>query len=59
MGHIRIMKGTFSCTSGRSGNFTMSNATVSAHGFTARLQMDPSFSGRMEGVRRGNVADWP
>jgi hypothetical protein len=58
-GHIRIMKGTFSCTSGRSGSFTMTNATVSASGFTARLQMDPSFSGRMEGVRRGNVADWP
>jgi hypothetical protein len=53
MGHIRLMSGTFSCTSGRSGNFTMSNAEVSADGFTARLQMDPSFSGRMEGVRQG------
>ena len=59
IGHIRIMSGTFSCTSGRSGNFTLSNATVSASGFTARLQMDPSFSGRMEGARLGNVADWP
>jgi hypothetical protein len=58
-GHIRTMKGTFSCTSGRSGNFTMTNATVSASGFTARLQMDPSFSGRMEGVRLGNVDTWP
>jgi hypothetical protein len=54
MGHLRIMKGTFSCTCGRSGNFTMSNATVSSDGFTAKLQMDPSFSGRMEGVRQGS-----
>ncbi|HUQ27078.1 MAG TPA: hypothetical protein VM051_00705 [Usitatibacter sp.] len=59
MGHIRLMSGTFSCTSGRSGNFTMSNATISDNGFTARLQMDPSFSGRMEGVRQGTLGNWP
>ena len=59
MGHLRIMNGTFSCTSGRSGNFVMSDATVAASGFTAKLRMDPAFSGRMEGVRLGNVADWP
>ena len=59
MGHLRSMSGTFSCTSGRSGNFVMSNATVSRHGFTAKLQMAPAFTGRVEGVRLGSVSNWP
>jgi hypothetical protein len=54
VGHLRLMQGTYSCTSGHSGNFTMSNAIVSAAGFTARMRIDPDFIGRMEGVRLGN-----
>jgi hypothetical protein len=53
-GHLRVMQGTYTCTNARSGNFTMSNAIVSANGFTARMRIDPGFSGRMEGVRLGS-----
>jgi hypothetical protein len=51
-GDLRIMSGTFTCSNGRSGPFTMSDATVSFHGFTAHFQGNGIVSGHMEGVRR-------
>ena len=52
----RAMDGTFSCSGGRTGSFSMRNATVSAQGFTARIDA-PALSadlvgGHIAGVRR-------
>jgi hypothetical protein len=51
-GHMRIMNGTYSCSGGASGTFSMSNALVSFHGFTARLRRDGFVVGNLEGARR-------
>jgi hypothetical protein len=54
-GSLRRMAGTYSCGS-RSGGFVMLNATVSAHGFTARFNSPlldvNSIPGHIAGVRR-------
>jgi len=55
-GMQRAMDGTFSCSGGRTGSFSMRNATVSAQGFTARIDA-PALSadlvgGHIAGVRR-------
>lgn len=57
VGSLRIMDGTFSCIGGTTGTFTMREATVSSHGFTARFDT-PMFdfraivNGHIGGVRR-------
>jgi hypothetical protein len=52
LGELRILSGTFSCTNGRSGPFTLSNVMVTWDGFTASLDGNGYNSGHMEGVRR-------
>ena len=51
-GNMRIMNGTYTCTSGASGTFSLSQALVSFHGFTARLTRDGFVVGNVEGARR-------
>jgi hypothetical protein len=51
-GAQRILIGTYSCTNGRSGPFTMSNVLVAWDGFTASFQGNGIANGHMEGVRR-------
>lgn len=55
-GSLRTMSGTFTCTGGQAGAFTMRDATVSANGFVARLEapaLDPFLgSTHIGGARR-------
>ena len=50
-GDLRIMNGTYACSNGGRGNFSMTNATVSFNGFTAHFSGNGIVSGHMEGVR--------
>ena len=51
-GHLRVMNGTYSCSNGARGSFSMTNAIVSFHGFTARMVRDGVNVGNLEGARR-------
>lgn len=56
-GSVRMLSGSFSCTGGESGSFSMPYATVSAHGFTSRFDaasfnFRPIVNGHVAGVRR-------
>ena len=56
-GSLRTMSGSYACLGGATGTFTLQNATVSAHGFTARFD-SPAYgfrsivNGRISGARR-------
>ena len=50
-GGLRIVNGTFTCSNGRSGAFSMTNATVSWGAFAAHFSGNGITSGHMEGAR--------
>jgi hypothetical protein len=52
-GHLTLANGTFSCSNGRSGNFTFYDIDVSLSGFTASYDIDGYVVGRLAGVRTG------
>jgi hypothetical protein len=52
VGEQRRMAGTYSCSTGRKGNFSLSNAMVTWDGFTLLFDGNDYTNGRIEGVRR-------
>jgi hypothetical protein len=51
-GEQRRMSGNYTCSTGRAGTFTLSNAMVTWDGFTASFDGNGWTGGHIEGARR-------
>jgi hypothetical protein len=59
MGHLRIMNGTFSCTSGAAETSPCRTPPCPRTGSPRSCAWTPHSPGASRGVRLGNVANWP